>query len=213
MPRAVIFANGVIPDVAAAGRLLKPGDRLIAVDGGLRYLNILRLRPVMLIGDLDSTTVAELAAAEAKGVRIERHPRDKNETDLELALQAVLRDGHTELLIIGGVGGRLDQTLGNLALLSDPAYAGMRIAVDDGLERASFVRDSLQVDGQVGDLVSLIPWGGEARGVTTSGLRWPLKAETLHPERTRGVSNELAEATAAVSLESGLLLVVQRRKQ
>ena len=82
---------------------------------------------------------------------------------------------------------------------------------DDGTEAAFFCSSRREVQGAQGDLVSLLPWGGDADGVTTRGLRWPLHAETLYSNRTRGLSNELVAESAEVTLESGLLLVVHRR--
>jgi thiamine pyrophosphokinase len=68
------------------------------------------------------------------------------------------------------------------------------------------------VHGRPGDIVSLIPWSGEVRGVCTEGLHWPLRDETLYPEKTRGISNEMENETAAISQKSGLLLVIHHRQ-
>jgi thiamine pyrophosphokinase len=109
------------------------------------------------------------------------------------------------------LGNRLDQTLGNIALLSDPRLAELNVRFDDGLEEAVFCRERSKIFGKAGDLVSLIPWGSPVRGVHTEGLKWPLKKETLYPEKTRGISNEFLADSAIVSLESGSLLLVHRR--
>jgi len=209
--RALIFANGSLPDLEAARTLLRPADTLYAADGGTRHLLALGRLPSLVIGDLDSTPPEELERLQAAGVPLRRYPRDKNETDLELALAAAVADGHGEILIVGGLGGRLDQSLANLALLTAPSLAGLDLRLDDGVEEAFFVRGRAGVRGRPGEIVSLLPWGGLAVGVTTSGLRWPLSDETLHPERSRGVSNELTGTAAEVALRSGLLLVVHRR--
>ena len=88
----------------------------------------------------------------------------------------------------------------------------MDIRCEDGLENAFFTRNQCRVDGDPGDIISLIPWGVEVAGVTTNGLRWPLKDETLFPSKTRGISNELVAASATIQIRSGLLLVIQRRQ-
>jgi len=209
--RAVIFANGSLPDPEALRRLLRPDDALLAADGGTRHLLALGLLPSAVIGDLDSVTPDQLRRLEAAGVPLQRYPRDKNETDLELALQAAVAAGHVAILIAGALGGRLDQTLANLSLLSSPSLAGLDVRLDDGVEETFFARSRARVEGRPGEIVSLLPWGGEVTGVTTRGLRWPLQAETLFPDRSRGVSNELTGETAEVSIRSGLLLVVHRR--
>ncbi|MEZ0396467.1 MAG: thiamine diphosphokinase [Anaerolineales bacterium] len=212
-PRALIFANGSLPDLQAARRLVRPDDLLLAADGGSRHALALGLLPAAVIGDLDSLSVADRRRLEAGGARLITHPPDKDQTDLELALDFALQQDCAAVVILAALGGRLDQTLANLALLTAPRFAALPIRLDDGLEEAFFVRSRADLAGRPGDLVSLLPWGGPAAGVVTEGLRWPLRAETLYPEQTRGVSNELLAEQAAVSLASGLLLVVHRRQK
>jgi thiamine pyrophosphokinase len=211
--RAVIFANGLLPDLEAAGRLIEPGEALIAADGGTRHALALGRVPGVVIGDLDSLLPADRLQLDAAGARLIVHPRDKNETDLELALRYAVENGFRTIVVVGALGGRLDQTLGNLALLTTPTLAGLDVCLDDGIEQVRFTRDRLEVQGKAGDLVSLLPWGADAGGVTTQGLRWPLSGETLSAHGSRGISNELLGETASVTLESGLLLVVQRRNR
>jgi thiamine pyrophosphokinase len=217
--RAVIFANGSLPDLKAVSRLLRPDDTLLAADGGSFHLLALGLLPSAVIGDLDSLSAADHRRLEAAGVCLLQHPRDKDETDLELALRHAVDAGHRSILIVGALGGRLDQTLGNLSLLADPALEGLEVRLDDGVEEAFFVRGGESssrganrgIHGRPGEVVSLLPWGALTEGVTTDGLRWPLCGETLFPHKTRGISNELLGETASVTLTSGLLLVVHRR--
>jgi thiamine pyrophosphokinase len=211
MQRVVIFVNGRIPDLEKVRLLVRPTDLIFAADGGSRHTIALGLVPSLVIGDLDSLSEADLASLEAAGAEIRQFPRSKDETDFELALNHAVSAGHTEILVVAALGNRLDQTLGNLALLAAPSLAGLDIWVDDGAEQARFVRSNVRVDGHPGDVVSLIPWGSPAIGVTTIGLRWPLGGETLHPNKTRGLSNEMLGETASISLESGLLLVVHNR--
>jgi thiamine pyrophosphokinase len=208
MPRVVIFVNGCIPDHEQVRRLIRPTDLIFAADGGTRHALALGLVPSLVIGDLDSLDNDDLRKLEVAQTEIRRYPRDKDETDFELTLTYTISVGYTEILIITALGNRLDQTLGNLALLSDPSLAGVDVRVDDGAEQAWFVRTQSRVEGHPGDIVSLIPWGGVVTGITTVGLRWLLSHETLHPSKTRGLSNELLGEAASISLESGLLLVV-----
>jgi thiamine pyrophosphokinase len=211
MPRAVIFANGILSDAQTVKSILHSDDLLIAADGGARHALALGLVPAVLIGDLDSILKADRIRLEAADTQIRQYPQDKNETDLELALQFAVNAGVREILIVAALGGRLDQTLGNLSLLTGPEFAALDLRVDDGVEQAWFVRQRTELRGRPGELVSLIPWSGEVHGVTTSGLRWPLQSETLFPDRTRGISNELVGETALVEIKSGLLLLVHRR--
>jgi thiamine pyrophosphokinase len=216
--RTLIFINGFLPNPSTSSgrrlepvrRLICPGDLLLAADGGTRHLRALDLIPAAIIGDLDSLTAEDRRWAEGNRVRLVEYTCDKNETDLELALAYAVAQGSDEIILVGALGGRLDQTLGNLALLTDPRLSAVYVRVDDGVEEAWFVRDRTQVKGEPGEIVSLIPWGGPVTGVTTDGLRWPLRGETLYPEKTRGISNEMLGESASVSIESGLLLIVHR---
>lgn len=212
MSRTVIFANGCLPDLETARALLRPEDTLIAADGGARHLLEMGLLPSTLVGDLDSLEAASLAQLEAAGVQIRRYPADKDETDLELALRHALERGSHSILIVGALGGRLDQTLANLWLLTDPACAGLDLRLDDGVEEAFFCRKQAEVCGRSGEVVSLIPWGGPVEGVVTQGLQWKLSGETLYPHQARGVSNRMLGETSSVSIQGGLLLVVHGRQ-
>jgi thiamine pyrophosphokinase len=212
MSRCLIFANGTLPDLDAARRLLRPDDFLIAADGGTRHALDLGRTPSIVIGDLDSISEEERRTMEDEGVEIIQHPRDKDETDLELALDHAIRLGHREIVIVAALGGRLDQTLANLSLISVHRPSSTVVRLDDGVESAQFCRARSEVRGRRGDLVSLIPWGGEVTGVRTEGLRWPLSNETLFPHKTRGVSNEMTGEVADIQIASGLLLIVHRRQ-
>ena len=217
MPRAVIFANGQLPNLETARSLLHADDYLIAADGGAIHLMKMGILPDIVIGDLDSVdedTLSELTSSE---VDILQYSEDKDETDIELALRYALELRPSAVLIIGALGGRLDQTLANLSILTDPALPHIEIRLDDGVEEAFFCRAMSVKGGQAGvwgrsgDTVSLIPWHAPVEGVTTEGMQWPLYGETLYPDKSRGISNKMLADSASVSVQSGLLLIVHRR--
>ncbi len=210
--RALIFVNGSLPDPEKVRFLLEPEDWLVAVDGGWYHLKALGLRPHLLIGDLDSVAAEDAAALEAEGVEIRRFPVHKDETDLELALLAVRAAGVATLRVAAALGGRLDQTLANLSLLLLPELEDCDVRLDDGQEEVFLIRKRAEIHGQAGDGVSLLPILGPARGVTTAQLAYPLRAETLFPQRTRGISNVMESTSAAVSVQHGVLLCIHMRK-
>jgi thiamine pyrophosphokinase len=205
---SVIVANAPQPVLADDVRLLHRADDLIAADGGARELLRRGLRPTLVIGDADSLTPAELTQLELAAVALERHPPAKDETDLELALLAAQRRGARRLVVYGALGGRWDQSLANIALLALPELAACRTVLRDGAQTIELVRERLELTAPIGTTVSLLPFGGAAAGVTTAGLAYPLTDARLHLERSRGVSNVVIAAPAAVQLRSGLLLVV-----
>lgn len=212
MQRIVIFANGELPDIEKARAILWDDDYIICADGGTRHASALDLKPALVIGDMDSAENAHLQSLQADGVHIELFPRDKNETDLELAINKAIELNPEEIIIVAALGGRMDQTLANIALLSNTQYAARNIKLDDGMEEIFFCRNRSQIKGRSGDIVSLIPWGAPVHGVQTENLKWQLNNETLHPEKTRGISNEMTGGIATVNIESGLLLIVHRRQ-
>jgi len=210
--RAVLFVNGELRDPAVVKEMLQPSDYLVCVDGGLRHMQKLGLRPHLVIGDLDSISAGDLLDLEKERIPIRRYPVDKDETDLELAVLAVLQEGYHTLRLVAALGGRLDQTLGNLFLLTRPDLSGCDVRLEDGVEEALVIRTRAILLGQAGDGVSLLPLAGSVSGVVTQGLRYPLHGETLWFDRTRGISNVMLENQAVVEVASGLLLAIHTRQ-
>lgn len=212
MSRAFVFANGHLSHPALTRRLITTADTLIAADGGARHLLRLGLLPSVIIGDFDSLTPQETTFFEQQGVSLRRFPPVKDQTDLELALEYALQAGYTSLRLAAALGGRLDQTLGNLALLASPACLQADLRIEDGKTEVFFITSQAQIEGKPGDTVSLLPWGVPAEGISTQGLLYPLREESLLPWRSRGISNQMLTSSAEVSLRSGLLLCVHQRQ-
>ena len=208
LKRIIIFANGDLPNLEKARALLHDDDFIIAADGGTRHALALGLNPKVIIGDMDSLPAGFEISKFDNDVIL--YPQDKNETDLELAIQHALNLNPEQIIILAALGGRLDQTLGNIALISNLQPATCNLKLDNGIEEVFFCRDQVQVEGKVGDIVSLIPCQGDVTGVVTKNLKWPLQNETLYPQKTRGISNEMTSGTATVQITSGLLLIVHR---
>jgi thiamine pyrophosphokinase len=210
---AVVFAGGdPLPEEV---RRLLPHDALVvAADSGLDLARRLGVPVDLVVGDFDSADPAGLAAAAAAGSVLERHPVDKDATDLELALDAVLRLGRSPVRIVGGAGwDRLDHLLANVLLVASPRYAPLRLCWWVKGAEVSPIHRRLDLSGAPGELITLLAVGGPATGVTTTGLRWPLLGETLTPGSTRGVSNELAAAAATVSVETGVLVAIRTGRE
>ena len=206
--RAVIFANGVLKDQQAVAELLQPDDLIIAADGGAKHCLKLGIEPNMLIGDLDSITEDELGHWREAGTEIIRHDSDKDENDLELALLYAKENGVEEVLILGGLGGRWDQTFANLLLPAYEKMSGLFITFWDRGAWLYLVDGEKVILGCSGQTISLIPIGGDVEGVSTQGLKWSLNGETLYFGATRGVSNVIVADQAVVSVRQGLLLCV-----
>jgi thiamine pyrophosphokinase len=181
---------------------------VIAADSGLDRARESGFSVDLVVGDLDSISADGRLDAEERGTPIERHPVYKDATDMELALEAARRQGAKRVIVIGGHGGRQDHYLANALLLPSPAFADLDIEWRAGRARLYAVHRALDLTGRVGHSVTLLAVGGQACGVTTSGLRWNLHGEDLQPGSTRGVSNEFLTEDVSITLESGTLLVV-----
>lgn len=210
--KAYLFANGELPDIKKLIPFIHPDMLIVAVDGGLHHVGKVGFKADWLIGDLDSISEKEIEDCTNAGVVIYQYPKEKNETDLELAIDNVVSSGYRFIRIAGALGGRLDQTLGNLFLLAKPELADCNLRLEDGCQEVFLIRERGMLQGLPGDIVSLIPVYGDATGVSTEGLRYPLNNETLHQDHTRGISNELVGETASIKLENGFLLCIHTRK-
>jgi thiamine pyrophosphokinase len=210
--RAIVVAGGVVDNVPDWLNSGSGKDLVIGADGGAVNALKLGLWPQVVVGDLDSLPDATREVLADRGCRILIHPRDKDETDLELALSYAAAQVPQEIVILGALGGRLDHAVANILLLVLPDLEGIPVRIVDGAQEAQLLRsgEAVTVQGKAGDLVSLIPLSGSVRGVSTTGLAWALSGETLELGFTRGVSNVMTAREARIKITSGLLLVLHR---
>jgi thiamine pyrophosphokinase len=202
----IVVGGGGDPDAPVPFAL--PVGAVVAADGGVDRALALGLQVDLAVGDFDSATHEALTTVRASGATVERHPADKDATDLELALDAALGLGATRILVVGHDGGRLDHLLAGLLVLCHERYAGVTIDAYLGAARAHVCRGTRELEGAPRELVSLVPVLGPAGGVSTAGLRWPLANETLEPGTSRGVSNEVLTWPASVTVARGVVLAL-----
>jgi thiamine pyrophosphokinase len=203
----VVVAGGNPPD--PDGLLQVPlGVPVIAADKGLEHAISLGLDVTVAVGDFDSASPDAVARAEAGGTTVERHPAEKDETDLELALDRAFSMSPERIVVLSGDGGRLDHLFSTLLLLGSSRYESVEIDAFIGAARVYVVRWQRAIEGEPGELVSLFALHGPAEDVRTEGLAYSLDGETLEPGSTRGVSNALLGERARVSVGSGVLLAV-----
>jgi thiamine pyrophosphokinase len=204
---AFVFAGGDAPRADALDGL-PPPDVVIAADSGLHHALALGAHVDVVVGDFDSADAAALDGAVAAGASLAPHPTAKDATDLELALDAAHDAGCERVVVVGGYGGRLDHFVANLLLLGAARLVDIEVEARVGDACVHVVRRRCELTGRPGDVCTLLPVGGAAVGVRTQGLRFPLHHETLEPGSTRGVSNELLDTAASVSLDAGTLLAI-----
>ncbi len=196
----VIFAGGALRPGKAFYAAIGSADMFIAADSGAETALQFGCTPRIVVGDFDSLDTAVLQELSERGSEIRRAAVEKDETDTELA--------------VGALGGaRFDHTMANILLLA--GFEGVPITLVDGPSMCWLVRGpgSSAINGQVGDLVSLLPLTGDASGIRTKGLFYTLKGEALSFGKARGVSNVLIEEHAEVSVEGGVLLIIYTNKK
>lgn len=203
----LIFANGAPADLPARARIPN-ADLVIAADGGIANAHRLGLRPSLVIGDMDSIAPDDELVFEAAGPQSITYPVHKDATDLELALRYAVERGAKAITLVGTMGGRIDQTLANIFLLTLPFLDGVAISLLGNGWEAFCIRSTVQFSGRQGDIVSLLPLTPQVVGVTTAGLFWPLDDATLQFGSTLGISNEMTNESARVSIREGVLLVI-----
>jgi thiamine pyrophosphokinase len=209
MKRVLIFANGDVDDGQMVRQALALSAFVIAADGGARIAAHYDRLPAVVVGDIDSLSQQEQTALAEQGVSFRRYPPEKDETDLELALYYALEQGADWIRIVGGLGGRLDQSLANVYLLALPALHDCDVRLVAGEQEIRAISPGTHtISGHVDDTLSLIPLGGAVHGIQTQHLKYPLDRETLEFGPARGVSNVMTADEAIISLEEGNLLLI-----
>jgi thiamine pyrophosphokinase len=216
MRRAILFANGEMNVTPTILNHIQSSDMIIAADGGSQHCKALGIQPDVIIGDLDSLDPGEIFAYESARVELIRYPAHKDETDLELALIYVISHEFDDLTLIGALGARWDMTLANMLLIAHPMFRDLNIRILDGSQELFLIGEDQPrvIEASPGDLISLIPIHGDAHGIVTRGLEYPLNYEALLFGSPRGVSNVFIEDHAEISVKKGVLLcVVDRASQ
>ncbi len=193
--------------------MVAPGDFVICADGGSNHAISLGIKPNLIVGDMDSVDPVVLDQLKTQGAEIRKYPRDKDSSDLELALQAAIELAPSEIFCLSVLGRRQDHSLTNTFLIGRYASFGGKISLMGSTWQAQFVtkEQSCAFSGSPGDIFSIIPMVATVSGVTVDGVKWPLVNETLPWGSSRTVSNEFLFGRASVSLTAGLLLAFHYR--
>lgn len=206
--KAVVVANGEIEGNDLLASKIGPDTMIVCADGGTANALALGLRPHVVVGDIDSISAELRRELEVNGVEFVIHTPQKDETDTELALRYCVAHGAESILFVGALGGRLDHALANLSLLAEPTWRSIPVRIIDGRATIELCSARCDISGRAGDVVSLLPWGGDTKGVSTEGLEYPLNNEALFFGPARGVSNVMLDEHATITVQEGLLLVI-----
>ncbi len=189
-------------------------DQVIAADSGLRFCVEAEMTPDVILGDFDSAIPDDLLYFErCNPERIRRFPREKDETDTELAVSCALASGAGRITVLGGTGCRIDHMLGNVQLLLRILEADAEGFLVDPHNRIRLIREGLTLrrEEQFGTYVSLVPFTPTVEGLTLTGFSYDVEDFTLQSGTSRGTSNEIRAEEATIAFREGILLVIESR--
>lgn len=205
--KAFIYTGGKI-DPSNITEHPKGDDLIIAADGGYRNAKAMGVTVQILLGDFDSLDQKELPH-EVEQLKV---PAEKDFTDTQLAVETALRKGADEIVLIGGLSGRLDHTLSNLGILEDLASKGIHARITDGQNRATYIDSTSTLVARSGyRYLSLLCLSERAKGVSIEGCKYPLKNATLTRSFQYAVSNEITGNCALVSVRKGGIYVIESK--
>ena len=213
--RYVIISGGHIDDAFALDWLEQNKyDCMIAADSGMNFLHRNGIVPDIIAGDFDSVGSESLAYYQGlNDVQVMKLNPIKDDTDTEFVIREAIRRGAKEITVLGATGTRLDHVLANVHLLGIGLEENVSIALVDAHNRIRMISDWLEIkkDEQFGSYVSILPVKGDAKGVTLEGMKYSLKDAEVACFSSLGVSNEIVEDVARITVKQGVLLVIESR--
>lgn len=206
--KAFIFTGGSIrPDGITEAP--EPGDLVICADAGLNNARLMGVTPSVLVGDFDSLGEPEGLPDSTEIIRV---PAEKNDTDTQLAVQIALDRGARDLVIVGGLEGRLDHTLSSLGILECLSEKRIPAVFTSGQNRAHFIRNNgLILLRSVFRYFSVLSVDPILKGVTLEGCKYPLKNAKIERKIQYAVSNEIVGNCALVEIRKGAAYVIESR--
>lgn len=206
--RAVVIGNGHPGPTEFYFTTIRPDDFLICADGGANLALELEFVPDVVVGDMDSIDASVRAELVARGAtEFVTAPSEKDESDTELALKNAIARSPDEIILTGMLGGRLDHALANIGLLA-AVPDEVKCAIVEPSVRIELVRGSAEIEARPGQVVSILPFAGEATGVTLAGFKYPLNDGVLSADSTLGLSNVMIAETASVAVAKGAVLII-----
>lgn len=206
--RCIIIANGDINNYTWHKSQLQESDFILCVDGGTRHAVSMGIVPNVVLGDFDSLSSDIKLAISETSCQFVRYPEEKDMTDTELALKYCLEKNPEEIIFMGSLGTRYDHSLANILLLSK-VPSETRVKVMNEQNEIMMLKEKLYLHGSPGDIVSIIPLSKELKGVSTRGLKYMLRNDTLCRGTSRGISNEMAGPNAIIEIKEGVALVIR----
>lgn len=208
--KAAIIAYGEAGDIEELMEEIESSDYIICADGGGEFAFKHGIIPNYLIGDFDSISQEILRFFIENGVNIIRYPRDKDYTDTEICVHKAIELGCIEICIIAGIGSRIDHSLGNIGLLHIIGAKGAKGYIISKNSTIYLCKDYIQLNGRIGDTVSIIPLMGNADGLKSRGLKFELNNLSIEFGKPIGISNEMTDNKCSIEIENGEILIIKQ---
>ncbi|OUQ58861.1 thiamine diphosphokinase [Tyzzerella sp. An114] len=209
--RAIVFGGADIDDYSFCKKYINSENIIICCDRGLLHADRLEVKPDYIVGDFDSVADTLLKEYREKNFDIEEYPSHKNYTDLELGINIAIEKGADDIIIMGGIGSRIDHTFGNMHLLYMLLKKNIKACLINEHNYITLTNSKLKLKGDKGETVSVLPFMGDAFGVTLKGFEYPLNDATMKCGESLGVSNVVVDDEAFVEVKEGCLAVMKAR--
>ncbi|SNX55588.1 thiamine diphosphokinase [Thermoanaerobacterium sp. RBIITD] len=207
--KTCIVSNGTVNDYNYIKKIIESCDFVICADGGTNIVFKMNIIPNIIVGDLDSVDKKILDYYKEKGVKIEKHPVMKDETDTQIATLKAIEIGSDEIVYVATIGSRFDHSIANLSLLLYLLKRHIKGTIINEKNEIHLIDSSIELLGNKGDIVSLIPYSSNVEGIYTKGLYYSLSGENMSLEFPYGISNVFVEKKISVKIDNGLLLVIK----
>ncbi|SHJ04529.1 thiamine diphosphokinase [Lutispora thermophila] len=208
--KTVIICNGEITDYSYSTKVIQSADYVICADGGTRHTYAMGIDPDIIIGDFDSSSSEYLEYYKNKGIKVEKHPIEKDKTDSHICILKAL-DFSDEIVILGATGNRLDHTLANISLLKIGIDRGVKMYIADKQNEIFLIDREITISGKPGEYFSVIPFTPRVEGICINGAKYELNDAVMEFGDPYGTSNEFKEKKVHISIKSGYLLVIKSR--
>ena len=212
LKKAILALNGEVQEGEEKYQdLIDTGDILIAADGGAIFLESLGTVPEVVIGDMDSLSESKLKLLQKQGIELKQFPVDKDKTDGELALDYCYNNDFSQVIILGAVGGRIDQHLANIFLMEYAHKLGMETVIrEPDLEMGIITPDKCKKTFKEKQFsrLSLISLNSKVTGLTIKGCKYEIEDECIYRHKTRGISNQITQNLSEIEIKTGLLLYI-----
>jgi len=210
--KALIVTGGSLTDCDIINKYLKSSCLVIGADSGASYLMKNNVMPDILVGDFDSIEPSYLEQFKTKNVKVVSFPVEKDFTDTQLAVKYALEEGATSITILGGLGYRIDHSIANIYLLLDIASKNAKGLIENDFCRVELSTGYLEVDGNIGDTISLLPISDTVEGIHIEGFRYPIINGSMSKYHPYGVSNILVNCKGIIKHNSGTIAVIYAKK-